>query len=161
MTSPQCTRYQQYVSPLVERNATPEMSYLFSAEKKFRTWRRLWIALAEAERELGLKISAKQIAEMKKSVDNVNFAVAEAREREVRHDVMAHVYAFGKQCPAAAPIIHLGATSCFVTDNADLLIFREALEMLIGRLAGTIDRLAAFAEKHKTMPATTNLSISS
>jgi len=145
-------RYDVYVSPLVTRNATPEMSYLFSAEKKFRTWRRLWIALAEAERELGLKITQKQIAELKRFADDINFDIAEAREREVRHDVMAHVYAFGTQCPTARPIIHLGATSCFVGDNADLVILAEALDMCIVRLANVIDRLAAFAEKYKDLP---------
>ncbi len=145
-------RYDVYVSPLVTRNATPEMSYLFSAEKKFRTWRRLWIALAEAERELGLKITQKQIAEMKRFADDINFGVAEAREREVRHDVMAHVYAFGTQCPSARPIIHLGATSCFVGDNADLVILAEALDMCIVRLANAIDRLAAFAVEYRDLP---------
>ena len=152
MKSPRPKRYQQYVSPLVERNATPEMGYLFSAEKKFRTWRQMWIALAEAERELGLDISASQIAQMKKFADDVNFDVAEARERDVRHDVMAHVYAFGQQCPAAAPIIHLGATSCFVTDNADPIIYREALDLLIVRMANLIDLLASFAEEYKSLP---------
>ena len=145
-------RYQQYICPLVERNATPEMSYLFSAEKKFRTWRRLWVALAEAERELGLDISKKQIAELKRHAGDINFSVAEAREREVRHDVMAHVYAYGKQCPAAQPIIHLGATSCFVGDNADLIILAEALDRCIAKLANVIDRLAGFAAEHKELP---------
>jgi len=148
MTDPHDT----YVSPLAERNATPEMLGLFSPNFKFRTWRRLWIALAEAEKELGLEISAEQIAEMRRHQDDINYDVAEKREAEVRHDVMAHVHAFGVQCPSARPIIHLGATSCYVTDNTDLIIMREAMRLLCNRLAGVIDRLADFAMRYKDLP---------
>ena len=110
---------QKYISPLSTRYASSEMQYLFSEEKKFRTWRKLWIALARAEQMLGLEITDVQIAEMTAHADNINYEVAEAREAEVRHDVMSHVYAYGKQCPTAEPIIHLGATSCYVGDNTD------------------------------------------
>jgi adenylosuccinate lyase len=128
------------------------MAYLFSAEKKFRTWRQLWIVLAEAERELGIDISAAQIAELKRHADDINFERAEALEEKTRHDVMAHLHAFAEQCPKAKPIIHLGATSCYVTDNADLIILREALDLLTVTLANVIDRLAVFAEQHKGLP---------
>jgi len=148
MTDPHDT----YVSPLAERNATPEMLGLFSPNFKFRTWRKLWIALAEAEHELGLDITAEQIAELRRFQDDINYDVAEKREAEVRHDVMAHVHAFGVQCPAARPIIHLGATSCYVTDNTDLIIMREAMRLLCNRLAGVIDRLADFAMRYKDLP---------
>ena len=145
-------QHDTFTSPLVERNATPEMIRLFSPNFKFRTWRRLWIALAEAERELGLGITAGQIAEMKRFQDNINYDVAREREAEVRHDVMAHVYAFGVQCPAAKPIIHLGATSCYVGDNADLITMREGMRLLCRRLAGVIDRLGAFAARYRDLP---------
>ena len=144
--------YDTYVSPLAERNATPEMCSIFSPNFKFRTWRKLWIALAEAERELGLDVSEEQIAEMRRFQDNINYDVAKEREAEVRHDVMAHVYAFGRQCPAAKPIIHLGATSCFVGDNTDLIILREAMRLLARRLAATIDLLGGFATRYKDLP---------
>ena len=115
-----------YESPLSTRYASREMSYLFSPEKKFRTWRRLWIALAQAEKDLGLPITQEQIDEMIAHKDEINYEVAEAREKEVRHDVMSHVYAYGVQCPKAEPIIHLGATSCYVGDNTDLILMTEA-----------------------------------
>ena len=146
------TNYDTYVSPLAERNATPEMCAIFSPNFKFRTWRRLWIALAEAERELGLDISEEQIAQMRRFQNDINYDVAKRREAEVRHDVMAHVYAFGQQCPAAGPIIHLGATSCFVGDNTDLIILREAMRLLCRRLASIIDLLAEFAIRYKDLP---------
>ena len=146
------TNYDTYVSPLAERNATAAMCAIFSPNFKFRTWRKLWIALAEAERELGLEISEEQIAEMRRFKDDINYDVAKRREAEVRHDVMAHVYAFGRQCPAARPIIHLGATSCFVGDNTDLIILREAMGLVCRRLATTIDLLAEFAMRHKDLP---------
>ena len=117
-----------YESPLSSRYADKKMKYLFSPDKKFRTWRRLWIALAESEKELGLNITQEQIDEMKAYQDDINYDVAEAREKEVRHDVMSHVYAFGVQCPKAEPIIHLGATSCYVGDNTDIIIMTEAMQ---------------------------------
>ena len=145
-------RYDVYQDPLAERYASAEMSANFSARKKFGTWRRLWVALARAEKKLGLDITDAQIAEMEKYVDDVNFAEAEAREREVRHDVMAHVHAFGLQAKKAAPIIHLGATSCYVGDNADVIIIRDAMHIVLARLVKVIDKLAAFALKHKNLP---------
>ncbi|HUW31021.1 MAG TPA: adenylosuccinate lyase [Planctomycetota bacterium] len=148
MTDPHDT----YVSPLAERNATPEMLGLFSPNFKFRTWRKLWIALAEAQHELKLDITRAQIDELRRFQDVINYDVAEKREAEVRHDVMAHVHAFGVQCPAARPIIHLGATSCYVTDNTDLIIMKEAMRLLCNRLAGVIDRLADFAMRYKDLP---------
>ncbi len=144
--------YDVYRDPLVERYASEEMSANFSAQKKFSTWRRLWVALARAEKELGLAITDAQIAEMEKFVDDINFAEAEAREREVRHDVMAHVWAYGLQAKSARPIIHLGATSCYVGDNADLIIMRSALAIVFRRLLNVIDRLAAFALQYKDTP---------
>jgi len=137
-----------YDSPLVTRYAGPEMAALWSPARKIRTWRRLWIALAEAEKELGLGITDQQIAEMCRHADDVDFERAEELERELRHDVMAHVRAFAEQCPKAGPIIHLGATSCFVGDNADLVILREGLGLLRGRLLAVMDRLAGFAAEH-------------
>ena len=145
--------YDTYESPLETRYASREMQSLFSAQKKFSTWRRLWLALAEGEKELGLPITEEQLSEMRAHLDDINFEVAEAREKEVRHDVMAHVYAFGLQCPKAAPIIHLGATSCFVGDNADIIIMREALGLLRAKLVNVIGALSDFAEKYKDMPA--------
>ena len=117
----------RYVSPLSERYASKEMQYIFSPDMKFRTWRKLWIALAETERELGLNITQEQIDEMKAHADDINYDVAKERERQVRHDVMSHVYAFGVQCPKAKGIIHLGATSCYVGDNTDIIVMTEAL----------------------------------
>jgi adenylosuccinate lyase len=141
-----------YTSPLSERYPSKEMKYLFSPEKKFRTWRRLWIALAEAEQELGLDITDEQIAELKAHKDDINYEVAEAREKEVRHDVMSHVYAYGKQCPKAKGIIHLGATSCYVGDNTDLIIMREALDLIREKIINVLDKLAKFAYKYKDLP---------
>jgi len=137
-----------YDLPLVTRYAGPEMAALWSPARKIRTWRRLWVALAEAEKELGLEITDQQIAEMRRHADTLDFERAEALERELRHDVMAHVRAFAEQCPKAGPIIHLGATSCFVGDNADLVILREGLGLLGGRLLAVMDRLAGFAAEH-------------
>ena len=117
----------RYTSPLSERYASKEMQYIFSQDMKFRTWRRLWIALAETEKELGLNITQEQIDELKAHVDDINYDVAKAREKEVRHDVMSHVYAYGVQCPKAKGIIHLGATSCYVGDNTDIIVMTEAL----------------------------------
>jgi len=126
--------YQTYENPLGPRYASREMLYNFSAETKFRTWRRLWVALAEAEQELGLPITAEQIEALRAYQDTVNYEVAEARERQVRHDVMAHIYAYGEQCPTARGIIHLGATSAYVTDNTDLLQMRNGLQLLGAKL---------------------------
>ncbi len=142
-----------YQSPFSQRYAGKHMQHLFSEEKKFVTWRKLWIALAEAEKELGLPITEEQIEAMKAHATDINYDVAAAREKEVRHDVMAHVYAFGKQAEVAAPIMHLGATSCYVTDNADIIIMKEALAHLKVKLLAVMGNLAAFAEKHKAMPA--------
>lgn len=134
------------------RYASKEMQFLFSPDKKFRTWRRLWIALAESEKELGLPISQEQIDELRRSADDINYEAAEARERLVRHDVMAHVYAYGEQCPAAKPIIHLGATSCYVGDNADVIIMHEALELIREKLVNVMAALADFAIQYKSLP---------
>ncbi|MBE6822943.1 adenylosuccinate lyase [Caproiciproducens sp. LBM24188] len=141
-----------YESPLNSRYADDKMKYLFSPDKKFRTWRKLWIALAQAEKELGLNITQEQIDEMIQFADNINYEVAEAREKEVRHDVMAHVYAFGQQCPKAKPIIHLGATSCYVGDNTDVIIMTEALKLVREKLVGVIRVLSKFALKYKSLP---------
>ena len=146
------TRYETYTSPLSERYPSKEMKYLFSPEMKFRTWRRLWIALAEAEQELGLDITDEQIAELKAHKDDINYDVAKAREKEVRHDVMSHVYAYGVQCPKAKGIIHLGATSCYVGDNTDIIIMAEALKLIRAKLINTIAALADFADKYKDLP---------
>ena len=141
-----------YISPLSTRYASAEMQHIFSENFKFRTWRRLWIALARAEQALGLDITDEQIAEMEAHKDDIDYATAEAREREVRHDVMAHVYAFGKQCPKAEPIIHLGATSCYVGDNTDVIILREASQLVLRKAAQVLRNLAAFAEQYKALP---------
>ena len=141
-----------YVSPFSTRYASPEMQHVFSDDFKFTTWRRLWVALAKAEHALGLDVTQEQIDEMQAHVNDVNYDVAEAREREVRHDVMSHVYAFGKQCPKAEPIIHLGATSCYVGDNTDVIILREASKIILGKAAAVLKNLAGFAEKYKDMP---------
>ena len=142
----------RYVSPLSERYASREMQYIFSPDKKFRTWRRLWIALAETEKELGLNITDEQIEEMKSHADDINFEVAKEREKVVRHDVMSHVYAYGVQCPKAKGIIHLGATSCYVGDNTDIIIMAEALKLVRTKLVNVIAELAKFAEEQKTQP---------
>lgn len=141
-----------YISPLSTRYASREMQYIFSADFKFSTWRRLWTVLARAEQKLGLDISDEQIAEMEAHINDINYDVAEAREREVRHDVMSHVYAFGVQCPKAEPIIHLGATSCYVGDNTDIIILREASREILRKSAQVIRNLSAFAEKYKSLP---------
>ena len=144
--------YDGYTSPLSQRYASKQMQYLFSQNKKFRTWRRLWIALAETERELGLNISQEQIDELKAHQDDINYEDAQAREKVVRHDVMSHVYAYGLQCPKAKGIIHLGATSCYVGDNTDIIIMRDALVLVRSKVVNVIARLAAFAEKYKDVP---------
>ena len=141
-----------YISPLSTRYASAEMQHIFSENFKFRTWRRLWIALARAEQALGLDITDEQIAEMEAHKDDIDYATAEAREREVRHDVMAHVYAFGRQCPKAEPIIHLGATSCYVGDNTDVIILREASQLVLRKAAQVLRNLAAFAKQYKALP---------
>ena len=141
-----------YISPLSTRYASAEMQHIFSENFKFRTWRRLWIALARAEQALGLDITDEQIAEMEAHKDDIDYATAEAREREVRHDVMAHVYAFGRQCPKAEPIIHLGATSCYVGDNTDVIVLREASQLVLRKAAQVLRNLAAFAEQYKALP---------
>ena len=142
-----------YISPLSTRYASAEMQHVFSENFKFRTWRRLWISLAKAERTLGLGITEEQIAELEAHKDDINFEVAEAREKVVRHDVMSHVYAYGQQCPNAAAIIHLGATSCYVGDNTDVIILREASEIVLKKCAQVVKNLSEFAEKYKAMPA--------
>lgn len=141
-----------YESPLSSRYASPYMLHLFSADMRFQTWRRLWTALARAEHELGLPITAEQVAELEAHITDIDYAVAEQREREVRHDVMAHVYAYGKAAPSAAGIIHLGATSCYVTDNADLILYRDGLRYLRGELLGVLANLAAFAREYAATP---------
>ena len=141
-----------YISPLSTRYASEEMQHVFSDNFKFRTWRRLWISLAKAEKALGLDITDEQIAELEANKDNVNFDVAEERERIVRHDVMSHVYAYGQQCPKAKGIIHLGATSCYVGDNTDVIILREASKIVLKKAAQVIKNLSAFAEEYKTLP---------
>ena len=148
----------RYTSPLSERYASREMQYIFSQDMKFRTWRRLWIALAETEKELGLSqngkpvITEEQIEEMKSHVDDINYDVARAREKEVRHDVMSHVYAYGQQCPKAAGIIHLGATSCYVGDNTDIIVMTEGLKLIKKKLVNVIAELGNFADRYKGQP---------
>ena len=131
----------RYESPLSSRYASPFMLHLFSAEKRIETWRRLWVELARAEHELGLPITAGQVAELEAHISDIDFDLAAQREKEVRHDVMAHVYAYGKAAPSAAGIIHLGATSCYVTDNADLILYREGLQYLRGELLAVMRNL--------------------
>ena len=142
----------RYVSPLSERYASKEMQYIFSPDKKFRTWRKLWIALAETEQELGLPITDEQIAELKAHADDINYEEAKAREKIVRHDVMSHVYAYGLQCPKAKGIIHLGATSCYVGDNTDVIIMKEALGLVRTKLINVLAELAKFADEYKSLP---------
>ena len=142
----------RYVSPLSERYASKEMQYIFSPDMKFRTWRRLWIALAETEKELGLNITQEQIDELKAHADDINYDVAKERERQVRHDVMSHVYAYGVQCPKAKGIIHLGATSCYVGDNTDIIVMAEALKLVRKKLVNVIAELSKFADKYKDQP---------
>ena len=142
----------RYVSPLSERYASKEMQYVFSPDMKFKTWRRLWIALAETEKELGLDITDEQIEELKAHQDDINYEVAKEREKVVRHDVMSHVYAYGVQCPKAKPIIHLGATSCYVGDNTDIIVMTEALKIVRKKLVNVIAQLSAFAKKYESQP---------
>ena len=148
----------RYQSPLSERYASKEMQYIFSPDMKFRTWRKLWIALAETEMELGLSqdgkpvITQEQIDELKAHAEDINYDVAKAREKEVRHDVMSHVYAYGKQCPKAAGIIHLGATSCYVGDNTDIIVMTEGLKLVKKKLVNVMKELADFADKYKAQP---------
>ncbi len=142
----------KYVSPLSERYASPQMQYIFSPDKKFKTWRKLWIALAETEKELGLPITQEQIDELKAHKDEINYDVAKEREKLVRHDVMSHVYAYGQQCPKAKGIIHLGATSCYVGDNTDIIIMTEALELVRKKVINVLAELAKFAETYKELP---------
>lgn len=143
---------QSYESPLNSRYASEEMKGIFSNHTKFRLWRKLWIALAEAEMELGLPITQQQVDELKAHADDINYEVARAREKEVRHDVMAHVYAYGQQCPGAKGIIHLGATSCYVGDNTDIIIMHQGLELVRKKLVNVIAHLASFAQQYKGMP---------
>lgn len=142
----------KYVSPLSERYASKEMQYIFSPDMKFKTWRRLWIALAETEKELGLNISDEQIEELKAHAEDINYDVAREREKLVRHDVMSHVYAYGVQCPKAKGIIHLGATSCYVGDNTDIIVMTEALKLVRKKLINVIWELSKFADKYKALP---------
>ena len=142
----------RYVSPLSERYASREMQYIFSPDMKFRTWRKLWIALAETEKELGLPITQEQIDELKEHAEDINYEVAKEREKQVRHDVMSHVYAYGVQCPKAKGIIHLGATSCYVGDNTDIIVMTEALKLVRKKLVNVIAELAKFAKEHEALP---------
>ncbi len=144
--------HEHYDNPLVSRYASKAMSALWSPQVRHATWRKLWVALAEAEHELGLPVSQSQIDELKSRLEDIDFAAAARYEKELRHDVMAHVHAWGDQCPSARPIIHLGATSCYVTDNADLILMREGMEMLRDKLVATIDRLSKFAVEYKDLP---------
>lgn len=146
------TERDGYISPLQTRYASKEMQHIFSQNFKFRTWRKLWIALAKAERELGLNITEEQINELMAHSEDINYEVAEAREKEVRHDVMSHVYAYGVQCPKAEPIIHLGATSCYVGDNTDIVILREASRVILKKAAQVVKNLSEFAQKYKALP---------
>ena len=145
------SREDEYVNPLVTRYASREMSAAFSPQRKHATWRRLWLALAEAEHELGLPVTKAQLAQMRAHLDDIDFKAVARYEKRLRHDVMAHVHAFADQCPKARPIIHLGATSCFVTDNADLIVMRDALALLRAKLVNLIDALATFADEHKSL----------
>ena len=142
----------RYQTPLAERYASKEMQYIFSPDMKFKTWRKLWIALAETEKELGLDITDEQIEELKANKDNINYEDAKKREKEVRHDVMSHVYAYGLQCPKAKGIIHLGATSCYVGDNTDIIVMTEALKLVRKKLINVIGELSKFADKYKALP---------
>ena len=142
----------KYESPLSSRYASDYMLRLFSMDTRIQTWRKLWVALARAEQELGLPVTAEQVAELEQHITDIDFACAAAREKEVRHDVMAHVYTYGKAAPSAAGIIHLGATSCYVTDNADLILYRDGLKYLRGELLKVVANLASFADAYKAMP---------
>ena len=142
----------RYESPLSSRYASEYVLKLFSADARYQTWRKLWTALAKAEMKLGLPVTTEQIEELSAHIEDIDYECVKQREKEVRHDVMAHVYAYGKAAPTAAGIIHLGATSCYVTDNADLIIYRDALRYLRAELLGVLAKLADFAEKYKSMP---------
>ena len=142
----------RYESPLSSRYASDEMLYLFSADKKFTTWRRLWVALARAEMELGLPVTEEQVAELESHINDINYDVAAAEEKKLRHDVMAHVHAYGAQCPNAMPIIHLGATSCYVGDNTDVILMREGLLLIRDKLVRVLHTLSTFADKYKALP---------
>ena len=144
--------HDRYISPFQTRYASEEMQYIFSDDNKFRTWRKLWIALAEAEQRQGLAITDEQIAQLKAHADDINYEDAIRREKECRHDVMSHVYAYGLQCPEAKGIIHLGATSCYVGDNTDVIVMREALQLVRKKLLGVLGLLAKFADEYKAMP---------
>ena len=141
-----------YESPLSSRYASDEMQYIFSADKKFSTWRRLWVALARAEMELGLPVTQEQVSELEEHLTDIDYARAAEWEKKLRHDVMAHVHTYGEQCPKAMPIIHLGATSCYVGDNTDVIVMREALELVRNKLVKAVSRLAAFSDKYKALP---------
>lgn len=143
---------ESYISPFSTRYASPEMQFVFSDRFKFTTWRKLWIALAKSEKELGLDITEEQIRELEENAENINFDTAEAREKEIRHDVMSHIYAYGKQCPKAEPIIHLGATSCYVGDNTDIIIMKEASQIILKKACQVLKNLSEFADKYKAMP---------
>ena len=142
-------KLEQYQNPLVSRYASREMTRLWSPQSIHSTWRKLWVALAESEREMGLSISEEQINELRAAVEDIDFSRAAKYERDLRHDVMAHVHALADQCPSAGGIIHLGATSCYVTDNTDLILFRDGLQLLRDRLVAVIDRLADFAMQYR------------
>ena len=145
--------FDSYESPFCTRYASKEMQYIFSADKKFTTWRKLWVALARAEMKLGLPITQEQVDELEANVDNIDYAVAAEREKLVRHDVMAHVYTYGLACPKAKGIIHLGATSCYVGDNTDIIIMRDALKVVKRKLINVLGQLSEFAMEYKDMPA--------
>ena len=144
--------YTSYESPFCTRYASKEMQYLFSADKKFTTWRKLWVALARAEMNLGLPVTKEQVDELEANINNIDYELAKEEERIVRHDVMAHVHTYAAACPKAAPIIHLGATSCYVGDNTDVIIMRDALEVVKRKLVKVIAQLAKFADTYKTLP---------
>ena len=144
--------YDRYESPLITRYASVSMQQLFSAQRRAETWRRLWLALAKAEHELGLPITEEQIRDLEAHLTDIDFDCISRREKEVRHDVMAHIYAYGKAAPSAAGIIHLGATSCYVTDNGDLILYREGLRMLRDKLRSLLAVLADFADRYKALP---------
>ena len=147
------SQHDRYISPFSTRYASDEMQYIFSDDNKFRTWRRLWVALARAEMKQGLtNITPEMVAELEAHVEDINYDVAIAREKLVRHDVMSHVYAYGQQCPKAAGIIHLGATSCYVTDNADLILYRDGLRYLRQQLLQVMANLADFAQQYRALP---------
>ena len=141
-----------YESPFCTRYASKEMQFVFSADKKFTTWRRLWVALARAEMKLGLNVTQEQVDELEANIENIDYEMAAAEEKKVRHDVMAHVHTYGACCPKADGIIHLGATSCYVGDNTDVIIMRDALKIVKRKLVKVIDQLAKFADKYKALP---------